>query len=167
MNERTGGWLSYFKDSKPMRDEALYAIQEGRAMPVPSFAVEQGSDLVSVLKAEIARLNSKELDHLRKNVEALKRAVTIEGFDAVRNRLDVLTMKGTVASSIIGYILGELVSPGGGLIGASVTTVGKKLLDSRDAARRLKRAEAKASLLEALIDGINAQSEFESQSDSG
>lgn len=149
-----------------MREEALYAIKEGRAMPVPSFAVEQGPNLVSVLKDEIARLDPKQLDDLKKNLETLKAAVTIEGFNAIRNRLDVLTMKGTAASSVVGYVLGELALTGGGLIGASVTTVGKKILDSRDAGRRLKRVEAKASLVEALIGDINAHRKAE-RTDSG
>jgi len=155
--ERAGG--EKYPEDREMRRRSLQAIREGRALPTPNFAVEEGQEMVTILTHELERLNAEQLDALLENLNHVKTLKAVEATSALRDKMDVFTAKGILVPAVIGWLLGTTLSgtPEGGVAVMGAVTVGKKTIDNLKAHRQIGKVNAKIELVTSLIEKVKAK----------
>jgi hypothetical protein len=127
----SGGSNKTSEDRDAARQASLDAIREGRALPTPDFAVQEGQEMITLLTHEIQHLDANQLDGLRNNLADLSARSNAELGEALEDPSPedrLLSWLGT--NTIYGFILGNIVSPGiGGAVGAAVGSIFQKVIN--------------------------------------
>jgi len=66
--------------NKEIKQKTIKAVNEGRAVPTPGFAVEEGGEMLTALEKELSTMNPEELGQFSRVLNEVMQSTTIETF---------------------------------------------------------------------------------------
>lgn len=109
--------MSFPEGFKPAsKEEHKKAVQEGRSLPTPDFAMEEGDEMLETLQKEIKNFNENQLNAFLKLLEDLKKN---EPTGSLAEKIPA----GSILPSVFGFgVVAYLTNnPGWGVLGGGVT----------------------------------------------
>src|SRR3990167_5236565 len=106
-----------------LRVKTIEAVKEGRAVPTPKFAIEEGGEMLETLKSEIGKLDGEQLRQFKRALLEAGSATTIEGLVKALDRTSLLEKTGLLIPATLAFFFGTLISGNpflGGVPGAAV-----------------------------------------------
>lgn len=117
---------SEINSNEKMKEETIKAVQEGRALPMPEFAAEEGGEMMAALEAEIEKLDPEQLSQFYRALKDAENATTIDIFkQTLTNKTSLLEHTGIMVL-VIPFFLGTYLTgnPGVGVLVATGAGVG-------------------------------------------
>jgi len=113
-----------------MRDASIEAINridpktgERSALPTPEFAVEEGGEILDVLKQEMLKMDPNQLGSLEKALFAFQAREGVTHSDDIEllsNKLMLIGLTATSIAVVIGFLTGDL--QGAGIAGTTIAS---------------------------------------------
>ena len=97
-------------NSEQSKQEAIDAVRDGRALPTPEFALQEGGEMLTALHEEIEKLNPEELAQLLAAVEEAEKAATPDEFaEKLTKQVSLLDKTGHLVL-VVPFFLGTLAT---------------------------------------------------------